>query len=94
MKVGSYSTPNMFTDARGKTGYKFLYLKSKIPPHLANLEQDLPKIKDAAYEDKINKTVAQWFDKRKKATYIKIDSEYYNCEILKDWIANPQTAGK
>lgn len=94
MKVGSYSKPDLFTDARGKAGYKFLYLKSKTAPHLANLEQDLPKIKDAAYEDKINKTVAQWFEKRRKATYIKIDSEYTSCEILKDWIANPQTAGK
>lgn len=94
MKVGSYSKPDLFTDARGKAGYKFLYLKSKTAPHLANLEQDLPKIKDAAYEDKINKTVAQWFEKRRKATYIKIDSEYNSCEILKDWIANPQTAGK
>ena len=94
MKVGSYSKPDLFTDARGKMGYKFLYLKSKTAPHLANLEQDLPKIKDAAYEDKINKTVAQWFEKRRKATYIKIDSEYTSCEILKDWITNPQTAGK
>jgi peptidyl-prolyl cis-trans isomerase SurA len=33
MKVGSYSEPALFTDARGKTGYRFLYLKSKIPPH-------------------------------------------------------------
>lgn len=94
MKVGTYSQPHLFTDGRGKTGYKFLYLKSKTAPHLANLAQDLPKIKDAAYEDKINKTVAKWFDKRRKATYIKIDSEYYNCQILKDWIINPQTTSK
>ncbi|OAQ38650.1 peptidylprolyl isomerase [Pedobacter psychrophilus] len=94
MKVGAYSTPALFTDARGKTGYRFLYLKSKIPPHTANLDQDLPKIKDAAYEDKINATVSQWFDKRRQSTYVKLDKEYYSCEILKDWITEPDTASK
>jgi peptidyl-prolyl cis-trans isomerase SurA len=92
MKVGSYSKPELFTDARGKTGYRFLYLKSKVPPHKANLAQDLPKIKDAAYEDKINKTVSKWFEKKRKAIYIKIDKDYYNCAILKDWITKPEVA--
>ncbi len=92
MKVGSYSLPAMFTDARGKMGYKFLYLKSKIPPHKANLDQDLPKIKDAAFEDKINKTVSKWFEKRRKSTYVKIDSEYHSCELLKEWITDAATA--
>ncbi|MDA9554999.1 peptidylprolyl isomerase [Pelobium sp.] len=93
MKVGSYSKPDLFTDARGKTGYRFLYLKSKVAPHVANLEQDLPKIKDAAYEDKVNKTVSQWFEKRRKSTYIKLDPEYYNCAVLKDWITKPKATG-
>ena len=94
MKVGSYSKPALFTDAKGKTGYRFLYLKSKVAPHNANLEQDLPKIKDAAYEDKINKAVSLWFEKKRKSTYIKIDKDYYNCEILKEWIVEPKSADK
>lgn len=94
MKVGSFSKPALFTDARGKTGYRFLYLKSKVSPHNANLEQDLPKIKDAAYEDKINKTVSLWFEKKRKSTYIKIDKDYYNCEILKEWIVEPKSTDK
>lgn len=92
MKVGSYSSPAMFTDARGKMGYKFLYLKSKIPPHIANLDQDLPKIKDAAFEDKINKTVSKWFEKRRKSTYVKIDKEYHDCDMLKEWVTDSATA--
>ncbi|MFD1629254.1 peptidylprolyl isomerase [Pseudopedobacter beijingensis] len=85
MKVGTYSKPDVFTDNRGKKGYRFLYLRSKIPPHTANLEQDLPKIKEAAYEDKINKVISDWFEKRRKATYIKIDKDFYSCDALKDW---------
>ncbi|TKC01031.1 peptidylprolyl isomerase [Pedobacter cryophilus] len=93
MTVGTYSKPELFADARGKAGYRFLYLRSKVAPHAANLEQDLPKIKDAAYEDKVNKTVSQWFEKRRKSTYIKLDTEYYNCSVLKDWITTPKTTG-
>lgn len=85
MKVGEYSRPQLFTTPQGKQGYRFLYLKSKTDPHRANLDQDLPKLKDAAYEDKINRTVSEWFEKRRKTTYIKIDPEYQGCETLKIW---------
>lgn len=86
MKVGSYSKPAIFVDAARKSAYRFFYLKSKIPPHVANLDQDLPKIKDAAYESRVNKTVSLWFDKRRKSTYIKIDKNFSGCDGLKDWI--------
>lgn len=93
MKVGSYSKPAIFIDAARKSAYRFFYLKSKIPPHVANLEQDLPKIKDAAFESKVNKTVSLWFDKRRKSTYIKIDKDFLGCDGLKDWI-KPTTVSK
>ena len=93
MKVGNYSTPEIFVDEKGKSAYRFLYLKSKTLPHVANLEQDLPKIKDAAFESSVNKVVSEWFDKRRKSTYIKIDSDFLTCDALKDW-AKPNTPAK
>ncbi|RYF99022.1 MAG: peptidylprolyl isomerase, partial [Chitinophagaceae bacterium] len=39
MKTGAVSTPVKFTGADGRQGYKLLYLKSKVPPHKANLDQ-------------------------------------------------------
>ena len=89
MKVGSYSKPEIFTSAAGKQGYKFLYLKSKTGPHKANLEQDYPKIKEVAFQDKTNRAISEWFEKRRKTTYIKIDEEFQTCSALKDWIAKP-----
>ncbi len=86
MKVGSFSEPAIFTSQDGKQGYRFLYLKSKTGPHKANLDQDYPKIKDAAFEDKISRTVSEWFEKRRKTTYIKIDEGLSSCSILKSWI--------
>ena len=85
MKVGSISKPALFTSADGKQGYRFLMLKSKTGPHQANLDQDFPKIKDVAFEDKNNRTISEWFEKRRKITFIKIDSEFQTCPTLNNW---------
>lgn len=92
MKVGGISKPDLFSSPDGKQGYRILYLKSKIPPHKANLVQDFPKIRDAAQSDKINRTLSEWFEKRRESTYIKIDDEFNNCSELKIWTKN--TAAK
>lgn len=85
MKVGNLSKPNLFTDANGKKSYKILYLKSTTNAHKATLEQDFPKIREYAVNDKINRTVSQWFEKKRKQTFIKIDPQYQVCGQLKDW---------
>ncbi|HEY1007921.1 MAG TPA: peptidylprolyl isomerase, partial [Sphingobacteriaceae bacterium] len=85
MKVGGYSKPELFTSPQGKRGYRFLYLKSRTGPHQASFEQDFPKLKAAAFDDKINRTVSEWFEKRRKETYIRIDNEYLACPSLKAW---------
>ena len=65
--------------------HKILYLKSVTDAHKANLAQDFPKLKDAAYNDKVNRTVSQWFEKRRKETFIKIDPEFLTCPELVGW---------
>jgi peptidyl-prolyl cis-trans isomerase SurA len=93
MKVGSISKPTLFTDAQtGKKSYKILYLKSVTDAHKANLEQDFAKLKEMAMDDKLNRTVSQWFEKRRKETFIKIDPEYQAYPILQKWIAPVTTA--
>ena len=85
MKVGSVSQPSIFTGPDGKQGYRILFLKSKTGPHQANLEQDFPKIKEVAFEDKTNRTISKWFEKRRRITYIKIDSEFQTCSEISTW---------
>lgn len=86
LKAGEYSRPSQFTDQTGKTGYRFTYLKSRTPPHQANLEQDYAKIKEAALQDKINRKLSEWFENRRKTTYIDINEDYYDCDDLKIWL--------
>lgn len=91
MKVNTVSKPFLYTDQTGKKSYKMLYLRSVTNAHKANLVQDFPKLKEAASEDKINRTVSQWFEKKRKDTYIRIDPEYLQCDQLKNW-SNSTTA--
>jgi len=87
MKVGSVSQPVKFSDPQsGKEGYKIFFLKSKIPPHKASLEQDYPKFKEQAEGEKKSKKISEWFEKRRETTYIKVDDEFATCDELKMWL--------
>jgi len=86
LQPGQYSRPAEFSDRTGKTGYRFTYLKSRTPPHQANLEQDFAKIKEAALQDKINRKLSEWFEGRRKVTFIDINQEYHDCDDLKIWL--------
>ncbi len=92
MKVGSISKPQLFTGSDGKKSYKILYLKSTTNAHKINLLQDYPKIKEYATNNKIDRTVSEWFQKRRKETFIKIDPEYQGCPTLRGWSTPVTTA--
>jgi peptidyl-prolyl cis-trans isomerase SurA len=93
MKVGTISKPQLFTGQDGKKSYKILYLKSTTNAHKANLEQDYPKIKEYATNDKINRTLSEWFQKRRKETFIKVDPQYQSCPSLIGW-STPETTAQ
>ncbi len=92
MKLSELSKPALFTAQDGKKDFKILYLRSKTDAHKANLAQDFPKLKDLAYQDKINRTVSEWFEKRRKDTYVKVDPQYLACPQLKTWATPVTTA--
>lgn len=92
LQPGAYSRPAQFADRSGKTGYRFTYLKSRTEPHRANLDVDFAKIKEAALQDKINRKLSEWFEGRRKTTYISIADEYKNCDDLKIWVKESSAA--
>ncbi|WP_158828697.1 peptidylprolyl isomerase [Mucilaginibacter lacusdianchii] len=92
MKVGSISKPQLITGQDGKQTYRILYLRSVTDAHKANLAQDYPRMKEIAQAEKLNRTVSEWFEKKRRDTYIRIDPEFQTCSILKDWVAKPTTA--
>lgn len=86
LEVGQYSKPFLSSDRTGNPVYKFVYLKSRIPPHKANLEQDFAKIREAASQDKINRKLSEWFEQRKENTFIDINEDFLKCDVLKPWM--------
>ncbi|GAA4320446.1 peptidylprolyl isomerase [Mucilaginibacter gynuensis] len=93
MKVGATAAPQVFTEKEtGKKSYKILYLKSVTDAHKASLETDFPKLKEATYDAKVNRTISEWFEKRRKETYIRVDENYLSCPQLKGWPSAAITA--
>lgn len=93
LKPGQYSRPAQFQDGQnGKVGYRFTYLKSRTEPHRANLDQDYAKIKEVALDDKINRKLSEWFEERRRTTYIHISEDYLQCEELKIWMQEAKPA--
>ncbi|MBY0245043.1 MAG: peptidylprolyl isomerase [Sphingobacteriaceae bacterium] len=88
MKVGDISKATPFREDNGKEGYKIFWLKDKIAPHKANLDQDFPKFREKAQQEKNEKALSIWFEKRRETTSITIDEEFLSCDEMKVWIKN------
>ncbi|MDR1180372.1 MAG: peptidylprolyl isomerase [Bacteroidales bacterium] len=85
MIPGDYTrTISMITE-NGNQAYRILYLKAKRAEHKANLIDDYEKIKNAATEEKKQKTLIQWAKNKTKYTHVKINPEFYNCMFVKEW---------
>jgi peptidyl-prolyl cis-trans isomerase SurA len=69
----------------GTKGFKIVYIIDKIPDHKANYSNDFLKIKDLALKDKQVKAINKWRNEKIADTYIKIGSEYLDCDILNTW---------
>lgn len=81
MKIGNISKPIRFQQPDGSYSYRILYYKEKVPPHLANLEDDYQKIATAALNSKKNEKLNKWFLEAKEAIFIDVDPEYDMCDL-------------
>jgi peptidyl-prolyl cis-trans isomerase SurA len=84
MQVGDISKPIVYRTDDGKDAVRILYYKSRIPPHLASLEDDWHRIQTATLNEKKNNVLQKWFKKARKDVFINIDQQYEFCGILKE----------
>lgn len=82
MKIGEISEPMDYRTAEGKAALRIIYLKSKTPPHEANLKDDYQKIYNAALQEKQNDALNDWFQTTKGQVFIDVIEEYQECDIL------------
>jgi peptidyl-prolyl cis-trans isomerase SurA len=86
MKELEIAPPTQYKTPTGETAYRIINFISKTEPHQANLKDDYQKIQQAALQSKQNKVMEEWFSKRRKQTYVKINEEFATCEKLQPWI--------
>jgi peptidyl-prolyl cis-trans isomerase SurA len=82
MEVGDLSEPYETTDHNNKLCYKVLYLKSRTEPHRANLKQDYMLLQELALINKNNEVMKEWYEDKKRTTYIRIDPAFGDCGNL------------
>ena len=87
LKVGEISQPTLFSLPSGEQAYRVVQFISKTEPHRANLKDDYQKIQQAALSSKQNKTMEDWFDKKRASTFIKISEDFNYCTALDKWFA-------
>lgn len=86
MEVGSISKAVPFQGQAQQNGFRLLYLRSKTPPHRANLEDDYQQIRKVALEQKKMERMEQWLNKFIPKTYIRISDEFVSCQQLQYWL--------
>jgi peptidyl-prolyl cis-trans isomerase SurA len=85
LDLGVASSSIMMTTDEGAQAYRIIMVKSRTKPHQANLKDDYQKIQEVAQSEKQNKVLSEWIKNKQKVTYIQINQEFSNCDILKHW---------
>lgn len=85
MQVGQVSNAVYTSTREAEDAFRILQLKKRSEPHRLNMEDDYQKLQELTLEDKKQKAVETWRNKKKALTYIRISEDYRNCEILQDW---------
>lgn len=84
MKVGDISKPMVYRTDDQKDAVRILYFKSRIPPHVASLQDDYNRIQTATLNEKKNRVLQKWFEKARKDVFINIDENFNFCGILEE----------
>lgn len=86
MDEGFISQPMLFSDPqRRKEGIRIVRVKSRRPPHRANLKDDYTVIKRAAENRKKEEAIERWVNETIPTAYIRIDEKFRSCQYLYNW---------
>ena len=81
---GTISEPMVFTPSNNRKAVRILFLKEKIPPHQANLEQDYEKLHNMALNAKIATSLQEYLTKVQAQASIDVAPEYQHCVFGND----------
>jgi peptidyl-prolyl cis-trans isomerase SurA len=85
MQLNTVSKPLLMTTTENKTAYRLVMVKSKTQPHKANLKDDYQRIQEVVLNDKQNKALKDWVERKRKTTYIQVNDTLNGCGALLEW---------
>ncbi len=91
MALNMVSMPLGMATAEGKQAYRIVMVKSKNPPHKANLRDDYQRIQEVALQTKQNEMLGKWVENKRLSTYIHFNKTIDGCDILKQWSTEDST---
>lgn len=84
--AGEISEPQLVVMPDGSKAYRLLRLLLRSEPHKANLKDDYRLIQQAAEGKLRAKAIDDWVKDRLAGTYVRVASEYVECEFNHDWL--------
>ncbi len=86
LEVGEISRPVQTLTDEGKQAFIIITVRDRIEPHRANLQQDYDFIQRLALQEKKQKAVKRWVERRLQSTYVHIHEKYNNCDFEIKWL--------
>jgi len=89
LNTGDLTSPSLYFDFNEKKqGIRIVRLMNRVGPHKANLEQDYTLIQRATENEKKEKILSNWIKNKIGNAFIRIDSDYKNCNFKYSWQTN------
>ena len=82
LAVNEISEAALARDPRGKEFFRIVQLRDKIEPHRANLDLDLPLLKNYVENVRRQEALEGWVSKKKAETALRVNAKYDDCEVL------------
>ena len=87
LQVGAVSQPFQMINERGKTVCAIVKLKNRTEGHKATITEDFQVLKNVVLAKRREEVLHDWFVKRIKSTYVRINDRYRNCNFeYEGWI--------
>ena len=86
VKKGEVTKVYTDSDRTGKSIFKILTVTDRHEEHVADYVKDYEKIHELAIKEKQLRAIEDWQEKKIKETYIKVSSDYKDCNFTNNWV--------
>lgn len=87
MKIGTISEPFIMVNDKGRKVAAIVKVTNKNEGHRANINNDYQIIKSMAENNRRQKMIDEWLQKKIETTYVRIDPAWKNCDFkYNGWI--------